>query len=103
MEPILKVVLWGLAAWRIAALISYERGPFDLFLKFREVLGFEHGVDGRPTVWPRGFIPQLVSCVWCLSIWGVLAVWGLWVVEPVVVYLLAAMTVVVAVERWTDG
>jgi hypothetical protein len=102
-EPILKVALLGLAGWRMAALVSYERGPFDIFLRFRELLGIEHDSGGEPTVWPEGFLPRLVSCVWCLGFYTVLAAWGLWVLEPTLVYLLAAATLVVVTEKVARG
>lgn len=98
-----KVVLVGLAAWRLAAMLSYERGPGDVFLRFREALGFEHSENGEPIVWPDSFLPKLVSCVWCLGVYSALLVWGIWVLEPALVYILAAMSIVVAMEKVARG
>jgi hypothetical protein len=98
-----QTLLIGLAAWRLTALASYERGPFDIFLRARRVLGFQHDDDGGPTAWPDNTLARMVSCPWCLGLWLVLPVWGLWALEPTLVVLLAAATVVVAIERWNHG
>ena len=103
MEPVLKVVLIGLAAWRSSALLSYERGPFSLFLHLRELLGFEHTSGGEPVAWPSGFLGGLLSCLWCLGIYAVLLMWGLWALEPALVYIMAAWALVVATEKLIHG
>ena len=80
-------------------MLSYESGPLDIFLKAREALGFEHSESGEPTAWPQGLLQQILSCVWCLGVWSALLMWGVWVLEPTLVYILASMAVVVAMER----
>ena len=109
-----QAVLIGLAAWRIAAMLSYERGPFDVFLRFREALGIKHddagepketrkalGIQhGEPTEWPSNVVTEALSCVWCLGVYAAAAMYGLWQVEPVLVMVVAAASVVVVVERW---
>ncbi len=95
-----QAVLIGAAAWRLTALVSYERGPFDIFLKLRGLLGFQHGDNGVPTAWPSGVIQEMISCPWCLGLWMAGAMYGLWQLEPQAVMVLAAASVVVVVERW---
>ena len=98
-----QALLIGLCAWRLTALVSYERGPFDIFLRARAALGFEHGDDGEPTGWPENALTRMISCPWCLGLWMLAPVYGLWCLEPVLVMLGAAGAVLVAVERWNHG
>ncbi len=100
---IAQVVILGLAAWRLTALVSYERGPFDICLRMRARLGFEHGDNGEPTGWPSNVVTEAIACPWCLGLWMLAPVYGLWCLEPVLVALLAAGAVLVAVERWNRG
>lgn len=98
-----QTLLIGFAAWRLTALMSYERGPFDIFLLMRERwLGFEHDDKGKPAGWPDGVIPRMVACPWCLGVWAVLLVLGLWYVHTLIVVALAAMAVLVVVEQWNN-
>lgn len=99
--PLVEVCLIGLAAWRVSALVSYERGPFDVFLRFRRRLGFAHGDNGEPIAWPETLLAKLISCPWCIGIWAAAGFWAIWeyVSEPAVI-IVAAAAVVVAVERW---
>ena len=99
--PLVEACLVGLAAWRVSALMSYERGPGDVFLRLREALGFQHDERGEPTAWPETLLAKLISCSWCLSLWAAAGFWAMWeyVSEPAVI-IMAAAAVVVAVERW---
>jgi len=63
------LLILGLATWRVSNLLVNERGPFDIFVHLRELSGIEHDQDGIPTVIPDGFIPGVLSCVWCASMW----------------------------------
>lgn len=83
-------------------MLSYERGPFDLFVRLRSLLGFGHDSDGRPQQWPDTTLARLVACPWCLAVWIAPVVWLVWEVEPVAVVVIAAMAVAVAVERWNN-
>jgi hypothetical protein len=46
----------SLATWRIAHLLAYEDGPWDLFVRLRVWLG-------------HGFWGKLMDCFYCVSIW----------------------------------
>ena len=51
-------------------MVSYESGPWHIFEKFRERIGIKHdGNTGLPIQWPDKLIANLITCVWCLSIW----------------------------------
>ena len=84
-------------------MLSYERGPLDIFLKIRESLGFEHSESGEPTAWPQGLLPSLLSCVWCLGGYSVVLMYGLWQLSEVVVMIFAAWTILIAIERWNHA
>lgn len=64
-----QFLLFGMATWRIASLLVAEDGPFYVFRKFRTRVGILHDGNGIPYQFPDGFFPQLLSCVWCTSIW----------------------------------
>lgn len=102
---ITAMLIIGLAAWRITALISYERGPFDIFARFRSLLGIDHDPNppNEPISWPNNSLARAITCPWCLGLWMAVACWGLWEWEPTVVMVIAASTVLVAVERWNHG
>ena len=101
---LVEAIVIGLAAWRLTALVSYERGPGDVFLRLREALGFQHREDGEPTAWPDSFLAGALACPWCMGIWMAAGTWALWeyVCEAAVI-VLAAATVLVAAERWNHG
>ncbi len=102
MDLLAEVIIIGLAAWRVAALLSYEKGPLDVFLKLRIMLGFTHGSNAIPSVWPDRFLPNLVSCVWCLSVWMAAAMWGMWQLSEPFVIIVAASSILLSVERWNN-
>ena len=102
-----EFVIYSLAVWRIARLMVSERGPFDIFLKLRELTGIRHDQDGNPVLIPDKFFPQIFSCLWCSSIW-VSAFWVL------VITLLPASSLKLAmifafsagailIEKWLDS
>lgn len=95
-----QAVLIGLAAWRLTALMSYERGPFDLFIRLRVLLAFSHNERGEPYGWRSSLINDIIACPWCLGLWMAGAMYGLWQLEPMAVVAIAASTIMVAVERW---
>lgn len=95
-----QAVIVGLAAWRITALLSYERGPWDIFFRLREFLGYTHNDNGEPVSWPLGGFREIFACPWCLSIWAALSLWGIWELQPIVVMVIAASGIAIAVERW---
>lgn len=64
-----EVLIYGLATWRIASLLVKETGPFRMFVTVREWTGIQHYPDDQIAVIPERFLPQLLSCVWCASLW----------------------------------
>ena len=96
----LEFIIFGLATWRISSLLVNETGPFDVFVKIREVFWIKHK-DKAPYEYPETFFAQLLSCVWCVSVWVGLFVTLAWFFVPSVAFLvclplsLSAIAVVV--------
>jgi hypothetical protein len=58
------LLLGVLCVWRITHLLNVEDGPWDLFFRFRKIVG-------------NGFWGKLLDCFYCLSVWVALpfAIW----------------------------
>lgn len=63
------LLIFGLATWRIAHLLAAENGPFDVFLKIRKFFEIVHDEDDNVVIRPKNFFAQVISCVWCNSIY----------------------------------
>ena len=63
------LIVLGLATWRLTSLFVWETGPFNIFQRIREKVGILHDETGHPYQYPDTFFAQLLSCVWCFSIW----------------------------------
>ncbi|MGA8030704.1 MAG: DUF1360 domain-containing protein [Bryobacteraceae bacterium] len=90
MNTVLRFVLAVLAVWRVTHLIANESGPWDVFLKLRQL--------GGP-----GIIAELLSCFYCLSIWvSLVFVWFIpgGVIERIVTWL-ALSGAAILLERAT--
>lgn len=75
-------------------------------LNFREWAGIEHDDAGQPESWPDGgVLAQVLSCVWCASVYTSALMVALWLSGPGIVIVLvlglagAAVVLEVAVER----
>jgi hypothetical protein len=66
---IIDFIVMGIATYRLALLLTQERGPFDVFLRIRALTGIEHDDGGVPYMIPERFWSRLLSCVWCSSVW----------------------------------
>lgn len=62
----LHLIILTLATWRLSSLLAAEEGPYNLFGKFRILVGI-HYIGQR--VDARGQLAKLFSCTWCLSVW----------------------------------
>lgn len=91
---ILDVILVGLASWRMASLLVDEEGPGLIFEKIRDVVG-----ANRPGE-IEGFIPSVFSCIYCMSVWTTLLAFLLWLIAPIVVMIVAAMSVALIVQKF---
>lgn len=98
---LIRLVIVGLASWRVASLLVQEVGPFSIFWRIRKALGLED--PGPQPEGLRGELYALWSCAWCMSIWTTPAVWYLWELSPQAVGVVAAMSIAVLVNRWSLG
>ena len=102
---LLEFAILGLATWRVSALLSKEAGPFDVFKRIREKAGITHDENDDVFMVPHKFFAELLSCVWCTSIW-VGAFWGcFFAVTPqictIVAMLFALSAVAILLDRLT--
>lgn len=100
-------VLIALATWRLSSMIVREDGPLLLFFRLREAVGITHDEDRHILTVPDRFWSNLLSCVWCSSIW-IAADWMvLWTLLPSVAVPLAAIfaasAIAVAFDRRVMG
>lgn len=79
MRPLLwlvRLLVYGLATYRVTHLLCYERGPFDVF----DWLRAKAGIQEVATYWigqqkmttervAIGFWAELLNCPLCLSVW----------------------------------
>lgn len=66
---IVELVVFGLATWRLVSLLTWERGPWHIFQGIRTLAGIKHNEHGHPVAWKDGFFRELLTCVWCASLW----------------------------------
>ena len=89
---LIESILIGLAGWRIANLLVNENGPFAVFEHLRLFIGLKPGEVS-------GFLPELFSCVYCMSVWATIAAYFVYLISPIVVMIVAAMSVALIANR----
>lgn len=72
------------ALLRISLLVTQERGPWDVFLKIREIAGIQHDTQGEPDMWTENFITGVLTCVWCFSMWFAFVITVAYALYPVI-------------------
>lgn len=60
-------VIASLATYRITAMLNNEKGPGDIFGKFRVRIGVRYDVYSNP--FGMNWIAEGVLCFYCLSVW----------------------------------
>lgn len=72
-----------LATWRTATLLVKEPGPFMIFYKMRVRAGIMYDKNHEILLMvPETFFAQLLSCVWCATIWTGIGWTLLYVLSP---------------------
>lgn len=74
---ITHLAIFILAVWRLSSLFVKERGPFDVFVKLRELAGIRHDENMNPWIIPDNLFANILGCVWCFSVWAGLGVFTL--------------------------
>lgn len=64
-----EIIVLGVATWRISSLFVEERGPADIFVRIRKMAGIGHDETWKAIIIPDGFLPGILSCIWCFSVW----------------------------------
>jgi hypothetical protein len=75
-----RLLIEGLACWRLSSLLVSEDGPWRAFDRLRRATGIEYTVRGDLFTWPSW---NPLVCVWCVSLWiapvvHVLPRWLVW-------------------------
>lgn len=85
----LKLLVYGLATWRLTSLVVNEEGLFSIFVRLRILAGMRYyslaegdflerkevlkrhdiSSDEHIEVLPMTTLARLLSCVWCASVW----------------------------------
>lgn len=84
---LIPFVSFVLAVWRISNLLVEEEGPFHVFQRIREMAGIVHDDTGVPSMIPDRFFSNLLSCVWCTSMWVALGMTIFWFLFPQAAFL----------------
>jgi len=63
----INVVILSLATWRISSLLVDEDGPFEIFMKLRNLVGVKFDAEGY--VYGSNELSKQFVCLWCMSLW----------------------------------
>jgi hypothetical protein len=97
-ERLADFLIIGLATWRVTSLFVHEAGPWDVFVRVRDLMGFEHD-EGHVIGTPQGFWGGLFSCVWCLSMWVAPVIGILFLIAPVIVFVIALSSLAILIDK----
>lgn len=101
-----QIVIGILATWRLSAMLSYEAGPNDIFIWFRELIGIYHDDTGEIIGDNGSFFAELFTCIWCLSVWIGMVITVMIFLNPVLFWLflpLALSAGAILTERLIRG
>jgi hypothetical protein len=105
--PLIDFIIGIMTVYRLSSLLSYENGPFEIFVRIRRWAGIMHDDEGIPIQWPRTFFGELLSCLWCNSVWmGFFWIVAYCIHRDLTIYssvLLALSTGAIIINRWTRG
>lgn len=76
------LIVYSIAIWRISNLFVNEKGPWMVFLNIRKRAGIGHDDQGNPYMIPDTFFAQVLSCIWCFSIWVSFFFTTFWLLSP---------------------
>jgi hypothetical protein len=91
----LDALIVALATWRLTSIIHRE----GIARFVRRLAGGKWDSTLEVTEYPDNFVGELFSCFWCLSVWVALLCTLTYFIFPPVLYILAASTVAILIER----
>lgn len=102
---LLQLAIFGLATWRVASLFTREKGPFHIFEKLRIRTGIVHDANtGDIEIIPSRFFAEVLSCMWCSSIYIGLFWTGFYLLFPTGAFwtaiVFACSTLVIIIETY---
>lgn len=99
----LDLILGILVTWRLTALVYTERGPFDLFGKFRAWVGVYSELDPEQgeVCKGRNEIAKALCCYWCSSVW--LAALVTFILQAPALHLFAYSAGAIILWEWVHG
>ena len=105
-QSVVSLLILVLACWRLTSLLVRESGPFEMFAKFRHLIGVRT-VEGSSTPYGTNIIAETLSCDWCCSMWIGIALGIVYVIEPELTILaslpFALSAGAIIVERILNG
>jgi hypothetical protein len=82
---LLTIIILIFATWRISSLLAKEKGPWDIFEKFRTLLGVVWDVQSKPE--GTTMLSKMIVCIWCNSIWTG-GIWAIsYFISPLVIWI----------------
>lgn len=101
----LKLVIYGLACWRLTRILTREEGPNRIFVKMREATGLSHNDSGEVDGWPTDTIWPF-HCNACTSIYvsALLLILPYWFSRLLALSMIAITSedILVLVNKMTD-
>lgn len=97
-NDIYSLIIIALATYRLAYMLVYEKGPRQMFVRFRERIGIINYDD--ELVIPDTFLGGLFTCTHCLSLWLSALLFLLWLLIPIYVmpfYIILAISAVTVI------
>jgi len=87
-QSVVSLLVLVLACWRLTSLLVQEEGPFKMFARFRRFVGVRY-VSGSPVPYGTNVIAELISCIWCCSVWVGAGLSLAYIIEPELTVLAA--------------
>jgi len=101
----MELIVMALATYRISSLLVHEEGPFNVFGRFRTLLGIYWDQYSEPQA--NNMIGRAFTCVWCLSLWVAIALVVAHYLSPFYTFWLtlpfALSAVAIVIERFANG
>lgn len=102
----MNFLILALATWRITNLFVWERGPYDIFGRLRNLLRIIRITlpDGKEINDSENELGKLFSCIWCLSPYIALVLFliNTTTVGHAIVTIFALSSVTIVVDKYLE-